>query len=51
VSELGFGCQSLGGGLYHRHDAESVTMLQRALDAGVNFFDSRLRLASTARVR
>lgn len=39
VSEIGLGCQSLGGGLYYRNDAESVRTLQQALAAGVNFFD------------
>jgi aryl-alcohol dehydrogenase-like predicted oxidoreductase len=39
VSEIGMGCQSLGGGLYYRNDRESVRTLHRAVDAGVNFFD------------
>jgi aryl-alcohol dehydrogenase-like predicted oxidoreductase len=39
VSELGLGCQSLGGGLYYRNDRESVRTLHAALDGGVNFFD------------
>ena len=35
VSELGFGCQSLGGGLYHRDDKESIMLvnsIQRIID-------------------
>lgn len=40
VSELGLGCQSLGGGLYHRSRGESVALVHRALDEGVNFFDT-----------
>jgi len=39
VSELGLGCQSLGGGLYHRDDKESVRTLHRAFDYGINFYD------------
>lgn len=40
VSELGLGCSPLGGGLFHRDDRESACVLQQALDAGVNFFDT-----------
>ena len=39
VSEMGLGCQSLGGGLYRRDDQESIRALQRAHDLGVTFFD------------
>jgi len=39
VSELGLGCQSLGGGLYYRDDQESIRVLQQAADLGVTFFD------------
>jgi len=39
VSELGLGCQSLGGGLYHRDDREAIRVLERAVDLGVTFFD------------
>ena len=39
VSEIGLGCQSLGGGLYYRDDRESVRTLHHAVAAGVNFFD------------
>jgi len=40
VSEIGMGCQSIGGGLYHRDDAQSIRVLHAALDAGVTFFDT-----------
>ncbi|MGB7933018.1 MAG: aldo/keto reductase [Gammaproteobacteria bacterium] len=40
VSELGLDCQSLGGGLYYRNKAESIAMVHKALDEGVNFFDT-----------
>lgn len=40
VSELGLGCQSLGGGLYYRNRAESIAMVRKAIDEGVNFFDT-----------
>jgi aryl-alcohol dehydrogenase-like predicted oxidoreductase len=40
VSEIGLGCQSLGGGLYYRNDREAIRLLHRAAEAGVNFFDT-----------
>lgn len=40
VSELGLGCQSLGGGLYYRNKDESLAMVRAAADSGVNFFDT-----------
>ena len=40
VSELGLGCQSLGGGLYYRSRKESLALVHRALDEGVTFFDT-----------
>jgi len=40
VSEIGLGCQSLGGGLYYRDDRESIKMLHQALDSGINFYDT-----------
>jgi aryl-alcohol dehydrogenase-like predicted oxidoreductase len=39
VTELGLGCQSLGGGLFHRDDTEAVRTVQQAIDTGINFFD------------
>jgi len=40
VSELGLGCQSLGGGLYHRDRKQAIALVQAAVDDGVNFFDT-----------
>ena len=40
VSEIGFGCQSIGGGLYYKNNVESIKTLQEAFDCGVNFFDT-----------
>lgn len=40
ISELGLGCQSLGGGLYHSNRKESIALVRKALDEGVNFFDT-----------
>jgi aryl-alcohol dehydrogenase-like predicted oxidoreductase len=40
VSEIGLGCQSLGGGLYHRDDREATRVLLRAAEAGISFFDT-----------
>ena len=39
VSAIGLACHTIGGGLYHRDDGESIRMLHQALDSGVNFFD------------
>jgi aryl-alcohol dehydrogenase-like predicted oxidoreductase len=40
VSEIGLGCQSIGGGLYHKDDTEATRTVERAFDAGINFFDT-----------
>ncbi len=40
VSEIGFGCWGLGGGWGRRDDAEAKAALKRALELGVNFFDT-----------
>ena len=40
VSEIGFGCQSLGGGLYYKDDSESIMTLQQAFGSGINFYDT-----------
>ncbi len=39
VTELGLGCQSLGGGLYYKDYNESIKVLYKAFDYGINFFD------------
>jgi aryl-alcohol dehydrogenase-like predicted oxidoreductase len=39
VSELGLGCQSLGGGLFYRDDRESIRTLHKAFECGINFYD------------
>lgn len=40
VSELGLGCQSLGGGLFHRDDKAALALVGRAFDAGITFYDT-----------
>lgn len=40
VSELGFGTWAIGGDWGKNNDEESLKGLQRAMDAGVNFFDT-----------
>ena len=40
VSEIGFGCWGLGGGWGRQDDAEGKRALIRALELGVNFFDT-----------
>ena len=39
VSEIGLGCQSLGGGLYYKDDQESIRTLHQAFDYNINFYD------------
>jgi len=40
VSEIGFGCWGMGGGWGPRDDAEAKQAVRRALELGVNFFDT-----------
>ncbi len=40
VSEIGFGCWGMGGGWGPRDDAGAQEALRRALELGVNFFDT-----------
>ncbi|MGE5796587.1 MAG: aldo/keto reductase, partial [Ignavibacteria bacterium] len=40
VSEIGFGCQSIAGGLFYKDDGESLKTLEMAFDFGINFFDT-----------
>ncbi|HSR17231.1 MAG TPA: aldo/keto reductase [Ignavibacteriaceae bacterium] len=40
VSEIGFGCQSIAGGLFYKDDGESLKALEMAFDYGINFFDT-----------
>ena len=40
VSEIGLGCQSLGGGLYHGGKRQALDLVARALDHGINYFDT-----------
>lgn len=40
ISEIGFGCQSIAGGLYYKNNSESIKTLLEAFDSGVNFFDT-----------
>ncbi|GIQ69903.1 aldo/keto reductase [Xylanibacillus composti] len=40
VSEISFGTWAIGGGWGQVNDEESFKALQRAMDAGVNFFDT-----------
>jgi aryl-alcohol dehydrogenase-like predicted oxidoreductase len=43
VSEIGYGAWGIGGGMWQGHDdAESKKALNRAVDLGVNFFDTAL---------
>ena len=40
VSEIGFGCWELGGEYGHFDETEVVQAIQRALDLGINCFDT-----------
>jgi len=40
ISEIGFGCWGIGGGWGPRDDREARAALRRALDLGVDFFDT-----------
>ncbi|HEX3245296.1 MAG TPA: aldo/keto reductase, partial [Chloroflexota bacterium] len=40
VSALGFGCGDVGGLMVRGDPAEQRRTVQRALDAGINFFDT-----------
>ncbi len=42
VSEIGFGGWGIGGGWGYQDDDEAMRALKRALDLGVNFFDTAL---------
>lgn len=46
VSEVGFGAWGIGGGWGPRDDPQAVAALRRALDEGVNFFDTALAYGS-----
>lgn len=40
VSEIGFGCWAMGGGWGPRDDTEAKAAIRRALELGVDFFDT-----------
>jgi len=40
ISEIGFGCWAMGGGWGQIDDKESIAAARRALDLGMNFFDT-----------
>jgi aryl-alcohol dehydrogenase-like predicted oxidoreductase len=40
VSEISFGCWAIGGAWGSVNDKQSLEALARAIDAGVNFFDT-----------
>ncbi|MEN4041174.1 MAG: aldo/keto reductase [Anaerolineaceae bacterium] len=42
VSEIGFGAWGIGGGWGQRNDEQARQALHRALDLGINFFDTAL---------
>lgn len=40
VSAIGYGCQSIGGGIHHSDDTTAIRALQHALNCGITFFDT-----------
>ncbi|HEX9831075.1 MAG TPA: aldo/keto reductase [Thermodesulfobacteriota bacterium] len=40
LSEIGFGCWAMGGGWGQIDDRESIATARRAIDLGINFFDT-----------
>ena len=40
VSEIGLGCSSIGRGVLYKDDRESVRVLHRAFELGINFYDT-----------
>ena len=40
VSAIGYGCWEIGGGYGHFDESEVVAAVQRALDLGINLFDT-----------
>ncbi len=40
VSEIGLGCSHIGGGLIKKDNEESIRLLLRAFELGVNFYDT-----------
>jgi aryl-alcohol dehydrogenase-like predicted oxidoreductase len=40
LSEIGFGCWAMGGAWGQTDDKESIAAVRRALDFGINFFDT-----------
>jgi len=40
VSEIGLGCNTLGGGVFYKDDRATVQLLNLAFDRGINFFDT-----------
>jgi aryl-alcohol dehydrogenase-like predicted oxidoreductase len=40
LSEIGLGCQSLGGGLHHGGTRAALDVVAAALDAGITYFDT-----------
>lgn len=40
VSEIGLGCSRIGRGVFYNYERESVRVLNRAYELGINFFDT-----------
>ncbi|HLD41964.1 MAG TPA: aldo/keto reductase [archaeon] len=40
VSEIGFGCWGIGGSMWKSKDEDSRKALKKAIDVGINFFDT-----------
>jgi aryl-alcohol dehydrogenase-like predicted oxidoreductase len=40
ISEIGLGCSHIGGGVFYKGERESLRVLHRAFELGVNFYDT-----------
>lgn len=40
VSEIGLGCSEIGSGVFYKDERESLRLLHRALELGINFYDT-----------
>lgn len=51
VSEIGFGCGNVGGLMIRGERSEQVKAVARAMDLGINYFDTAPPMATASRKR
>ncbi len=47
VSEIGLGCSEIGSGVFYKDEKESIRLLHRAFELGINFYDTAQRERTT----